>query len=248
MLPAPAYGHGRKRTELRRIKGPGKSEYIITHRHGSEYQKQSVFANVQPEESPSAYNNHEPFITPYDSAPPPQRPPIRHLAMDLGHHDRQDFRHHDQQTVEPIHAESARRRFRRSEPRFYAKSRIREKRLYTMFSSSSSKLSSSDNCEMDHRSPRSLKFAVSLARSDSDKSSSVPLTQTSETGIGHDGVKRLNNTREGDYKVYKENIFNVLSSRYTNLFEFGMPDEAELILQPLPRPNQKVRSPLLTWL
>ena len=60
MLPAPAYDYDRKRTESRRIQGPGKSEYIITHRHGSEYQKQSLFASTQPQSFRYAHNNFEP--------------------------------------------------------------------------------------------------------------------------------------------------------------------------------------------
>ena len=76
-LPAPAYGYGRQKTESRRIEGPGRSEYIITHRHGSEYQKQSVFASGQPQSLPSRYKNHGPEQEAYFHAPPP-RPQIQH--------------------------------------------------------------------------------------------------------------------------------------------------------------------------
>ena len=233
MLPAPAYGYGRKRTESRRMEGSGRSEYTITHRHGSEYQKQSIFASAQHQAFPSPYSNHRPFIVPHP-APPPDRHYPPHVLMHPGYHDPQLEEDYgaEQRFAAPINAES----------------KHREKGLHAMSISSSNKLSSSDISDMDHRLPRSLKFTVSLARSDSAKSSSVPLTQTLETGIGHEGVKRLNNTREGEYKVYKDKIFNVWSSRYTKFLNGVIPVEAGLVLQPPPRPNQKSRYPLLTWM
>ena len=231
-LPAPAYGHGRKRAESR----PGRSEYIITHRHGSEYQKQSVFARAQPQALPSAYNNHGPFITPHHSATPPRRLVAHTASSPQRRHGRRR-----QQSIESARATSIVRSIR-TDPR------DREEDDAGLSIPSSSKLSSSEISDIDQRSPRSLKFAISLARSDSDKSSSVPLTRTSKIDLGHDGVKELRNIREDHYKVYKEKIFNVLSSRYTKSLDLGTPDEAELVVQPPPGPNQKSRNPLLTWM
>ena len=101
---------------------------------------------------------------------------------------------------------------------------------------------------MDQRSPRGLKFGVSLARSSPDNNSSVPITQTPETNLGHDGVKGSKNIIEGDYKIYKESIFSVSSSRYTNFSDLAMPVEAELVLQPPAGPTKRSLSPLLTWM
>ena len=111
-----------------------------------------------------------------------------------------------------------------------------------------SMVSSRDISDTDQRSPRGLTFEISLARSNADKNSSVSLTQTSETSLGHDRVKGSKNITEGDYKVYEESIFNISSSRYTNFLDLRMPVEAELVLQPRPRPTEKRLNPLLTWM
>ena len=223
---APAYGYGRKRTESRRIEGPGRSEYIITHRHGSNYQKQSVFASAQPQRLPSRYNSlHGAHATPYYSAPPPASPAVVPAAFDR----------------------EGPSRARMLPPIYPIQRSIRKEKEYTMSISSSGKTSSSDFSDMDQHSPRGLTFGISLARSNPDKNSSVSLTQTSEPKFGLDGVKESKKITEGDCKVYMESIFSVSSSRYTNSLDLRMPVEAELVLQPPPGPTEKSLSPLLTW-
>ena len=243
-LPAPAYGYGRKRTESRRIEGPGRSQYVITHRHGSEYQKQSVFASVKPQTAPPllhshGHHGHSPGL---DQPGYPNHPRVLeqhgdfHPRLGPGHHDLprvfERYRH------PPEFAEAI--RFGRKSPR--------ETKHRKMPISSPSTVSSRDDSDMDQRSPRGLTFGISLARSNSDKNSSVSLTQASETSLGHNGVKGSKNNIEGDYKVYKETIFSVSSSRYTNSLDLAMPVEAELVLQPPPRPTERSLNPLLTWM
>ena len=114
--------------------------------------------------------------------------------------------------------------------------------------STSSKVSSIDDFDMGQRLSRGLTFGFSLARWNPDKSPSVSLTQTSETRVGHDVVKESKNIKEGDYKVYKESIFRVSSSRYTKSLDLRTSVEAELVSQPPPPPTDKSLSPLLTWM
>ena len=336
-LPAPAYGYGGKRTESRRIEGPGRSEYIITHRHGSEYQKQSVFASGQPQSLPSSYKGHGPEQEAYFHAPPP-RPQIQHgydqmLHMspaspggyaqfhhiqpgDHGHppgFDQHGHHGHGQSELAggqpqfmpriipirpprtshyptpplppkfayPSHHLQVDRHSHHSDDDILVarggpelseassakklsdiqeESRSREDKDHTMSISAPSKVSSRDVSDMDQRWSRGLTFGISLARSISDKNSSVSLTQTSETRLGLDGVKGSKNIIEGDYKAYKESIFSVSSSRYTGPLSPRMCSQstsslhprmsigAELVLQPPARPTEKGLSPLLTWM
>ena len=204
-LPAPAYGYGRKRTESRRIEGPGSSEYILTHRHGSGYQKQSVFAGAEPQSSSSLYNGHG------------RRRTYRYSAPQHGHHGHQ--------------------------PELDKLLLVRRKDKELTISSSS-EVSSEDIADMHQRSPRGLTFGISLASSNSDKTSSVSFTQTCQTGLDHGRVKGSKNTIESGLK---ESIFRVSSSRYTHPLDMRLPVEAELVLQPPPRPTEKSLSPLLTW-
>ena len=254
-LPAPEYGYGRKRTESRRIEGPGSSEYILTHRHGSEYQKQSVFASAQPRSLPSRYNSHG-HQRRYFPPASPSGPQIQHRHHDHhpgfdvddahdGHdaHDAHDD--YEQEELRRGHAHrshSHRRYSRASDPRVIPVIHSTELRIPRFPSGG---LRSRDIADMDQRSPRGLTFGISLACSSSDKNSSVSFAQTSETGSGHDGVKGSKNTIKSGYK---ESIFRVLSSRYTNSLALRMPVEAELVLQPPPRPTEKSLSPLLTWM
>ncbi len=238
MYPPPAYGYSRTRTESRRIEGPGRSPHIITHRHGSEYQKQSVYASAQHQTLPSRYNSHGPrmITTRFTSPPEPQI----HLYNAIK---REEQSHHKRQP-----------QMNRLNRDTEYEARMRAEELSAMLRddkrsiSSSSKVSSRDISEMDQRSPRGLKFGFSLARSSPDKNSSVSITQTLETSLGHDGVKGSKSIIEGDYKVYKENIFSVSSSRYTNFLDLRLPVEAELVLQPPAGPTKKSLSPLLTWM
>ena len=215
MLPAPVYGYDRKRTESRRVEGAGRSGYIITHRHGSKYQKQSVFAGGQPQSLPRPYDGYGAYATPDDFARGAKGIPIAYERLEGP----------SGVTGLPIihHSESSSRK-------------------------SSSKVSSSDFSDMDQRSPRSLTFGISLARSNPDKSSSVSLTQTSEPNLRHDGVKGSKKLIKGDRKGYTESIFSVLSSRYAKFLDLRMPIGAELVLQPPPRPTEKSLNSLLTWM
>lgn len=267
--PAPAYGYGGKKTESRRIEGPGRSEYIITHRHGSEYQKQSVFASGQPQSLPSRYKSHGREQEAYFRAPPP-RPQIQHgydmspAILSRSQHPAGD---HDnlllvrkKGTILPVSSSSsddnptgldsdsksveAFRARRRSRHRLVTSQREERRNVY--IPPQQSQLDR--HFHMKQRSPRGLTFGISLARLNSDKDSSVSLTQTSETSLGHDGVKGSKNITEGDYKVYKESILSVSSSRYTNSLDLRIPVEAELVLQPPARPTEKSLDPLLTWM
>ena len=261
-LPAPVYRYGRKRTESRRIEGPGRSEYIITHRHGSEYQKQSVFATAQSQSLPSRYNRHGPQIPNYFSAPP-AGPPIQHghdfpmvqmppappQVRDLkpphpGHPP--GFDQHGRYSDDDIHHIPP--THHGHPPGFDQHGHHgHQPQIVRGRYSDDDIIAISDDSDMDQRSPRSLTFGISLAPSNSDKDSSVSLTQASETSLGHDGVKGSKNNGEGD-KKYKETIFSVSSSRYTNSLDFRMPVEAELVLQPPPIPTEKSLNPLLTWM
>ena len=238
-LPSPVYRYGRRRSESRHIEGPGRSEYIITHHHGSEYQKQSVFASAQPQSLPGRYNRHGPQITNYLPAPPPQ-PQIRHrfdprmVQMPPAPPRAPEFH-----LIPPAHPGHP--------PGFDQHGHHGHQIQIDRHDSGDDIIAVSDDSDTDQRSPRSLTFGISLAPSNSDKNSSVSLTQACETSLGHDGVTGSKINIEGD-KKYKETIFSVSSSRYTNSLDLRMPVEAELVLQPQPKPTEKSLNPLLTWM
>ncbi len=270
--PPPAYGYSRKRTESRRIEGPGRSPHIITHRHGSEYQKQSVYASARYQTLPSRYNSHGPrMITTRFTSPPEPQIHLYNAEQRLRFEQEENRRSRPRPYPPPPepqihpsyhnHPRSYQHSHHKRQPQMNRlnrdteyEARMRAEELSAMLRddkrsiSSSSKVSSRDISEMDQRSPRGLKFGFSLARSSPDKNSSVSITQTLETSLGHDGVKGSKNIIEGDYKVYKENIFSVSSSRYTNFLDLRLPVEAELVLQPPAGPTKKSLSPLLTWM
>ena len=263
MLPSPAaYGSGRKETE----------RYVITHRLGSEYQKQSVFASGQPQDWPrsSRYNRRGPRMTSYNPALPPgapiqphydrrmrdgarARPPpvIRIRPRNQPRYSRQSG--YDQHDHYGYPEGRARRRSRSPIKNKNTKSIRFQARVSSSDDNSISHESYSESAAGYYLASRSRKekdhtFGISLARSNSNKNLSVSLTQDSETNLGHDGANGSRNNLEGGYKVYKENIFSVSSSRYTYSSDLRMPIEAELVLQPPSRPTEKSLSPLLTWM
>ena len=251
MLPAPAYGQNRKGTESQRIEGPGRSGYVITHRHRSEYQKQSAFASVQPQSLPSRCRSHGPRDASYYSDPR-FVPSVRDL------HTQSSKKKKKKKTPQSplrgvrdlkigVHSDSELARATRAMPMHveHLRHKVKVDRNPVR---SSSKVSSIDDFDMGQRLSRGLTFGFSLERSNLDKSPSVSLIQTSKTSVGHDVVKESKNIIEDESKVYKERIFSVSSSRYTKSLDLRTSVEAELVLQPPPPPTDKSLSRLLTWM
>ena len=259
MFPGPEYGQVPRRTTSRRIEGPGRSEYIITHSHGSEYRKQSVFASAEPQSFQNIYNNHEPQRPSYYSDPPlggqvqhgydrmlhmPLDPLRPHQLQPDDHGQPPEFDDHD-------YYKQLRRRERftpRALSGVHAESQSRKHKRRTINVLPPYRISSGDLFGMNQCSPRGPTFGISYSLLNPDDNSSVSLAQTSDRSLGHDGLKGSKKVMKGDCKVYKESIFNVSTSRYTNSLDRTVPVEAELVLQPRSRPTGNSPTPLMSWM
>lgn len=249
------FGTVRRRTESRRVEEPGRSKQKISHRHGSGHQKQSAFTGVHNEatpghyyadDSPKKFHYHYPNETPY-------RFSRRHDRLD-GQEKNWGLLVPEGQNIDEMLIQEG-RMAPHYDPRlvrdtFYhpPDSIDPKRRTYSEAQNSVSTISYTDRSYKDKLSPTGLSFGFSFGVFAQDQRSSISLPETSLTNLDRAGVKGSNNIVRGDSKVYRESIFNVSSSRYTNRSDLGLPCEAELVLQPLAGASERSLHPLLNWM
>ena len=228
----PKNRYGRRRAGSRYVEELGRSKQRHSHRYGNELHNQIASADVQDEMSPSrryAVNNLDeiPYHDiAYPFGPFPQYDKLRGTRPPQ--HEPPKEHHYMHARTDDAYQTTPHHHISYNFPARYS--------------------DNEDSWRSDESSPLGLSFGFSLGFFGLDGNTRVPLAKTPPMSLERGWVRGSKSIVGDDSKMYRESIFNISSSRYTNFSDRGLPCEAELNVQPPAAASQRSLHPLLNWM